>query len=366
MQDYPKLNISTFASWSPSGDNPLIIAGPCAAESKEQVNNTARRLVENGGVHIFRAGLWKPRTSPNSFTGVGRVGLKWLKSVKKTYSIPIATEVMSAKQLLLAVDSDIDYVWIGARTSVNPYSMDEIAAAMENIDIPVFIKNPLTPDLSAWIGAIERINNAGINKIAVVHRGFQSVYSAPLRNEPIWNIPIKLKCLYPSMPIICDPSHITGNTKFIANIVNKAISLDVSGFMIEVHENPSAALTDEKQQLTPTELSVLLKKIDGFVSNSLSLHAQISNDEEYTQIDHLRALIDSFDENIIKTLSQRFEATKEIGEIKKKLNISALQVTRWQEVMKNRLEEGKKLGLSEQFTTNLMELIHDEALKSQE
>ncbi|MDR2083391.1 MAG: bifunctional 3-deoxy-7-phosphoheptulonate synthase/chorismate mutase type II [Bacteroidales bacterium] len=355
-------NIQEFSSWSPSFDKKLIIAGPCSAESEKQVLNTAEAIVND--INIFRVGIWKARTQPKTFTGIGKSGLKWLKKVEELFNIPTMIEVLSPEHVKYALDHNIKYVWLGARTTVNPYLTEEIALALAGSDMRVFIKNPMVPDISLWMGAIERINNAGINKIAAIHRGFQSMYSAPYRNEPIWEIPIKLKCMFPSLPILCDPSHIAGKTEYIEEIVNKALSLDMSGLMIETHISPKDALSDRAQQLSPGELHELLKSIDSSQNNIINSGiGQI--DESVRQIETLRKLIDSLDESMLKTISQRLKAVEEIGKLKKDINIPALQVSRWKEIIENRINIGNNLNLPEKFVEKLMEIIHYEALKRQ-
>ena len=360
-----KLDILPFSKWNPAGNKLLLIAGPCSAESEKQIVTTAAQLVKYH-INIFRAGIWKPRSKPYSFSGCGICGFPWLNIVKKEFKLPIAIEIMSAEELNIALDNNIDYIWLGTRTTINPYMMDEIAKAIQGTDIPVFIKNPISPDINAWIGAIERINNAGIKKIAVVHRGFQSMYASPFRNEPLWNIPVKLKCLYPDLPLICDPSHIAGDIKYIEQIISKALSLELSGLMVEVHNNPAKALSDSKQQLTPTQFGEILEKVK-FYNRSCSptINNAKENEIALQQINTYRQLIDSYDENIIKTLAQRFDTVKKIGKIKQNLNMSALQSSRWNEIMKQCINLGKQLDLPEGFVSDLMELIHKQSLDIQ-
>lgn len=359
-----QINIQPFSEWNPAGDKQLLIAGPCSAESEMQVLTTAAQLVEHN-VNIFRAGIWKPRSKPYTFRGCGEIGFSWLKKVKREFQFPIAVEVMSANELKIALDNEIDYIWLGARTTINPYMLDELAKALENTDIPVFIKNPISPDLDMLIGAIERINSAGIKKIAVIHRGFQSVYSAPYRNEPLWDIPIKLKCQYQDLPIICDPSHIAGDTQYIEEIIKKALTLEISGLMIEVHAHPSDALSDSKQQLSPQQFGKILQNVDFQNRRKRTSNNTPEKEAALMKINSQRQLIDIYDEQIIKLLAQRFEAVKEIGKIKKGVDIPALQSNRWNAVMKQCLSLGNEFGLSDEFVTNLMELIHKQSIDLQ-
>ena len=340
------IEVQPLSAWSPSGDKPLIIAGPCSAETESQTLTTAKSLC--GHVNIFRAGIWKPRTDPDSFKGVGEEALKWLQRVKNDYSLPCATEVLSPAQVELALKYQVDYLWLGARTTINPFVVEEIAAALKGVDIPVFVKNPLSPDLSVWVGAIRRLNKNGIKKIAAVHRGFNSLYAAPLRNDPIWNIPIKLKCMYPSLPLLCDPSHIAGDVKFVDAIIRKAISLDMTGLMVEVHANPETALSDSRQQLTPDRFLTILSHISDYITKPLYKNEVAEDTPEIKQLEYLRSLISTFDENLLNTVSQRLHTVEEIGTIKEKLNMPALNVSRWN-----------------QFITDLMELIHRESLELQ-
>ncbi len=358
------IDIEPFSNWNPAGENQVLIAGPCSAETERQVITTAAQLVEYG-VDIFRAGLWKPRSKPYTFKGCGEQGIPWLKRVKQEFHLPIAVEVISANELRVALDNDIDYIWLGARTTINPYMLDEISNALKGYNIPVFIKNPISPDIDMWIGAIERINAVGIKKIAVIHRGFQSVYSAPLRNEPIWDIPIKLKCLYPELPIICDPSHIAGDVQYIESIVKKALTLQISGLMIEVHPHPSQALSDSKQQLNPQQFERLLEKVNFEDKRKAFANNTPEKEQASAKIESYRQFIDSCDDNILKLLAQRFGAVSEIGKIKNDLDIPALQASRWNVVMNRCLEKGKELGLPESFITELMELIHKQSIDLQ-
>jgi len=353
-----KLDIMPFSGWNDAGNTPLVIAGPCSAETREQVITTAQEIAKIPQVQIFRAGIWKPRTRPNSFEGIGSKGLEWLQEVKKTTRLKVCTEVAQPQHIEEALKHDIDVIWIGARTVVNPFSVQELSEALKGVNIPVMIKNPITPDIQLWIGAIERINKAGIDKIAMIHRGFHSFKKSPYRNTPMWEIPIELKRHFPDLPIICDPSHISGCTELIKSVSQEALDLNMKGLMIETHINPQTALTDGKQQLTPHQLKVLL--------NELKIRSAISTNQEYiNKLEMLRNDIDDLDFELLCTISKRLKAVKEIGRYKKENNTTIFQLERWKEIINNRLKFGKSQGLEEDFILNLLKLIHKESIKVQ-
>ena len=352
------LNIIPLKQWVNFSSRPLIISGPCSAESREQVLDTAKALANTGFVTIFRTGLWKPRTRPDSFEGVGEKGFQWLNEVKKETGLLTCVEVATPEHVELAVKNEIDILWIGARTTVNPFSVQEIADALKGIDIPVMIKNPVNPDLKLWLGAIERINNAGINKIIAVHRGFYSYESTPYRNAPIWEIPIELMRLCPNLPIICDPSHISGNTFLISSISQKALDLDMDGLMIESHIDPSSALSDKEQQLTPTELKNIF--------DQLVIRTNTTNNSEFiNKLEELRFEIDKIDAELIQLLSKRMNIIEQIGEYKKENNITILQIKRWNNIIHESIEMGCKLGLDKEFLLSILRLIHEESIQKQ-
>jgi len=352
------LNIIPLKQWVKFSSRPLIISGPCSAESREQIMQTAKALASTGIVTVFRSGLWKPRTRPDSFEGVGENGLQWLKEVKKETGLLTCVEVATPEHVELAVKNKIDILWIGARTTVNPFSVQEIADALKGIDIPVMIKNPVNPDLKLWLGAIERINNAGINKIIAVHRGFYSYECTPYRNAPIWEIPIELMRLCPDLPIICDPSHISGNTFLISSISQKALDLDMDGVMIESHIDPSSALSDKEQQLTPTELKNLF--------DQLVIRTNTTNNSEFiNKLEELRFEIDKIDAELIQLLSKRMNIIEQIGEYKKENNITILQIKRWNNIVHESIEMGSKLGLDKEFLLSILRLIHEESIQKQ-
>ena len=352
------LNIVPISNWLPKVDKPYLISGPCSAESESQMLQIARQISEYFPNNIFRAGIWKPRTRPNSFEGVGDVGLKWMKSVKEETGMLTATEVANAFHVEKCLQHNIDILWIGARTVVNPFSVQEIADALKGTDIPVFIKNPINPDLQLWIGALERINNAGIKKLAAIHRGFHSFEKMPFRNDPKWELVIELKSLCPQLPIFCDPSHICGNAELLPYIAQKALDMAMDGLMIESHFNPKIALSDSKQQITPSLLFELL--------SNLSIRDLTSENLEFKNVlNELREVIDKIDDDILNVMSTRMSVARQIGSYKKDNQVTILQITRWQEILKNQLKRGKIMGLSQVFIKKLYQLIHNESIRIQ-
>lgn len=351
------LNISTIQNlWSASAE-PLIIAGPCSAESEKQITETAQLLSLNPKVKIFRAGIWKPRTRPDGFEGIGSIGLKWLKKIKKSTGLLTAVEVATPSHIEECLKNEIDILWIGARTVGNPFSMQEIAESLKGFDIPVMIKNPLNPDLKLWIGAFERLNNVGIKKLMAIHRGFSAYNSKPYRNAPYWEIPIELKRIVPELPIICDPSHIAGDPNLIAQISQRALDLEMNGLMIEVHPNPKEALTDAKQQLKPEVFNNLL--------DNLIFRSETGNNTFQHKLANLRAKIDIVDDELIQILAKRMQLVNEIGIFKKEHNITILQLKRWNEIINNRIEKAEQLGLDRNFILHLLEILHQESIQIQ-
>jgi chorismate mutase len=337
---------------------PLIIAGPCSAETEEQVMETALRLKETGKVDILRAGIWKPRTRPGSFEGIGTKGLPWLQRAKKETGIPVAIEVATAKQVEDALHFDIDYLWIGARTTVNPFSVQEIADALRGCDVPVFIKNPINPDLELWTGAVERIAKAGIKDIGLIHRGFSSYGNSEYRNAPMWHLAIEMKRKHPDLLLINDPSHIAGRRDILQSISQRAIDLDYDGLIIESHCSPDAAWSDAKQQITPEVLLELL--------NSIKWRNETTASDEYnTALDKLRQQINHLDDELLQILGQRIKVAEQIGQYKKEHNITILQTNRWNEILERAAAKGKVLGLSEKFIADYFSAVHMESLKHQ-
>ncbi|TWR25371.1 3-deoxy-7-phosphoheptulonate synthase [Mucilaginibacter achroorhodeus] len=353
------LNIQPLNTWiNKEGKQPLLIAGPCSAETEDQLVATAHLLAKTGKVSALRAGIWKPRTRPGEFEGIGSIGLEWLKRAKEETGLPTAVEVATAKHVEEALAAGVDILWVGARSTANPFTVQEIADALKGIDVPVMVKNPVNPDLSLWVGALERINNAGITKLAAIHRGFSSYEKSAFRNEPMWDVAISLKTLVPELPIINDPSHITGNRDLIGYISQKAIDLDMQGLMIESHIDPTVAWTDAKQQVTPAALSDI-------IDNLALRKAEVKNTEVKDKLAELRAQIDKIDDLIIQKVAERMTIAEQIGKYKKDNNITILQVNRWEEILKKTTDYGKALKLSPEFTEKLLELVHTESIRRQ-
>lgn len=353
-----ELNIQPLNTWLNLNNKPLLISGPCSAETKEQLLSTARLLASCGKVSVLRAGIWKPRTRPGEFEGIGSIGLEWLKKAKAETKLPLAVEVANAKHVEEALAAGVDILWIGARSTVNPFTVQEIADALKDYDVPVLIKNPVNPDLQLWIGAIERINKAGITKIGAIHRGFSSFEKSVFRNEPMWEMVIQLKTLCPELPIINDPSHICGNRELIPYIAQTALDLDMQGLMIESHINPSAAWTDAKQQLTPAAVCELIGK--------LSLRSPESKNEEFVDnLAELRRQIDKIDDHLFQKLADRMKITEKIGAYKRDNGVTILQVNRWDEILHKRSAFASVLKLDLGFVEKILELIHNESIRKQ-
>ena len=351
-------NILPINKWFTDSDikSPVIIAGPCSAESEKQVIETAMQIADNNMVKIFRAGVWKPRTRPGSFEGKGEEALVWLKKVKELTNLKTSVEVASPEHVHLAIKYGVDILWIGARTVANPFAIQALADTLKNYDIPVMIKNPINPDIELWQGAIERINRAGINRIAAIHRGFYPFEKTNLRNIPKWEIPIELKTRFNNLPIIGDPSHISGTTEYIKDISQKGLDINFDGLMIETHINPQEALSDAKQQLTPSELGKLLD----------ILHFR--NDNEFNnipEIELLREQIDSIDNQMLELLAKRMDVIEKIGDYKKKNEIAVFQLRRWEQIISSRKDFGEGLGLDREFIKKILQLIHKESIMRQ-
>ena len=335
---------------------PLIIAGPCSAESQEQLLTTAQGLKDKAT--IFRAGVWKPRTRPNSFEGVGEKALEWLKVVKQETALKVATEVANAQHVEACLKAGIDVLWLGARTTVNPFYVQEIAESLRGVDINVMVKNPLHPELSLWVGAIERLNQVGVSQLSAIHRGFFTLEKSAFRNEPKWEIPIKLKRLIPDLPIVCDPSHISGAPQMLGEVSQTAMDLNMDGLMIETHHNPSVALSDPQQQITPVELTLLL--------DNLILRTSTNTNTEFrTLLNKLRLEIDSIDKKLVDIVGQRTEIVREIGRYKKENAVTILQIERWFEILKTRKDWGEDSNLDPQMIGELFELIHKHSVLTQ-
>lgn len=338
-------------------NKPFIISGPCSVETPEQLYKTSKELKNNIKLDVLRAGIWKPRTRPNSFEGVGKKGLEWLYDVKKELNLKTTIEVANTNHVELALKYNVDILWIGARTSVNPFSVQEISNALKGVNIPIMVKNPINPDLQLWIGALERLQNVGIKNIAAIHRGFSYYGISNYRNKPMWEIPIELKRLYRNIPIICDPSHIGGNRNLIKNISQKAMDLTFEGLMIETHYKPDEAWSDSKQQITPKNLKKILEEL--IIRNSKL------NTDIILELNSLRENIDSLDEIILENLSKRMNLIEIIGKLKKEKNIPILQVDRWNSIVKTFLKFGKDYNLSNEFIKELLNTIHTEAIRKQ-
>ncbi|SFG41328.1 bifunctional 3-deoxy-7-phosphoheptulonate synthase/chorismate mutase type II [Pontibacter chinhatensis] len=336
---------------------PLVIAGPCSAETEEQVLQTARALKQQN-IHLFRAGIWKPRTRPGSFEGVGSMGLAWLRRVKRELGMKVSTEVATARHVEEALRQEIDVLWIGARTTVNPFAVQEIADALQGVKVPVMVKNPVNPDLALWIGAIERIYHAGVTDLAAIHRGFSSYQKTKYRNVPVWQIPIELKARYQGLPLIVDPSHIGGKRELIFPVSQKALDLGYDGVMIETHPKPDLALSDAAQQVTPERLAEILGQLQ--VRKTSYDDAELENRSE-----QLRLQIDAADHDIIAALARRMALVEQIGEYKKLNNVQVLQLERWKEIFRTRAEWASEAGINPAFIEELYKLIHVESIRKQ-
>jgi chorismate mutase len=351
-----KLNIEPITFPGLEIKRPVIISGPCSAETEEQTLATAHELAAIG-VKIFRAGIWKPRTRPGAFEGVGTLGLPWLKKVKEETGMYVGVEVATAHHVYEALKHGMDMVWVGARTSANPFAVQEVADALKGATIPVFVKNPVNPDLELWIGALERINGAGITKLAAIHRGFSTYDKTKFRNHPQWQIPIELHRRIPELPIITDPSHIGGARELIAEISQEAMDLNFDGLIIEAHTCPEKAWSDASQQVTPASLKVIL--------DNLILRRPSIGDTPRNALDELRKQIDSLDNQLLDLLRDRMKISESIGRYKHENNITILQSRRYDEIMKDRMEKAVSRGLDAEFVTKIYESIHEESISCQ-
>ncbi|HRJ31901.1 MAG TPA: bifunctional 3-deoxy-7-phosphoheptulonate synthase/chorismate mutase type II [Cyclobacteriaceae bacterium] len=351
------MKLTNWISAYKTPQQPLLIAGPCSAESPEQLMEVAQ-AVKSMGISVMRAGVWKPRTRPNSFEGKGKEALAWIKEVKQKTGLAFAIEVANPAHVELACEAGVEILWVGARTTVNPFTVQEIADALQGIDKIVLVKNPINPELSLWIGALERLNRAGIQKLGAIHRGFSSFQKSRFRNQPLWQIALELKTLHPELPLIADPSHIAGNRNMIFEVSQKALDLDYDGLMIETHPDPDRALSDAQQQITPTVLATILKDLR--VSERASSNALFIN-----QLEALREKIDHLDQELIELLSTRAKLTEQIGEYKKENNVTVFQLERWNEIMNTRPEWAKLAHVSPDFVRELYKIIHDESIRIQ-
>ncbi|WP_185853026.1 bifunctional 3-deoxy-7-phosphoheptulonate synthase/chorismate mutase type II [Blattabacterium cuenoti] len=350
------LNNSIDRSWIEKFDKPLTISGPCSAESEQQIMETARKL-DPSYVQVFRAGIWKPRTKPNNFEGIGELGLKWLRNVKKRTGLMVSTEIANAEHVKLALSFDIDVLWIGARSTASPFTVQEIADSLEGKeDKIILVKNPIHPDIELWIGALERLLGKGIRKLGVIHRGFYTYKTSKYRNQPNWNLLFSFRNLFPRIPVICDPSHICGNKEGILDIAKTAYHFKYDGLMIESHCNPDHAWSDAQQQITPEKLLEMLKQLTGY---------NTCHDKNQNNLDSLRIFIDEIDENLIALLAERMKISKKLGTFKKAEDITIFQPNRWDTIMKKYLKLGKSLGISEELLEGVFKLLHQESINIQ-
>ena len=353
-----QLDLLPLATWFKLENQKLIIAGPCGAETEDQVLETAKGIAANGKVKLFRAGVWKPRSRPGSFEGKGEDALKWLNRVQKETGLLVTVEVANKEHVELALKYGVDVLWIGARTTVNPFSVQEIADVLKGVDIPVFVKNPVNADLALWIGALERMNRSGIKKLGAIHRGFHTTMHTQYRNAPMWELAIELKTSCPALPIICDPSHIAGRRDLLQEIAQRALDLDMDGLMIETHRNPDRALSDAAQQLTPHELNKLLEKL-------VIREPSIGNSDFAQLLFTLREVIDEIDQEMIQSFARRMQVVERIGEFKKEHGVTILQIERWLEVIRTRTEAGIYLGLDKDLIVELCQLLHKASIRKQ-
>lgn len=353
------MELIPLRSWFGGPDvNPFIIAGPCSAESEEQIMSAASFVASTGRVSVFRAGAWKPRTRPGTFTGAGHKALKWLQRVQEEFSLKVAVEVAYPAHVEACLKHDIDVFWLGARTVSNPFSVEEISSALRGVDVPVLIKNPLSPDIDLWQGAVERVYAAGIRRIAAVHRGFSPFERTLYRNMPKWEIPIELRQRIINLPVLCDPSHISGKADYVPEICQRALDLTMSGLMIEVHHNPEEALSDASQQLTFDQFTSLLA--------GLIVRKTIIDDQGFlNQLEELRNQIDSIDYQLIELIADRMNVSEKMGDYKYRNNVAVLQMERWMEILRTRGEHGSLRGLDPVFVEKVLTLFHQESIRIQ-
>ncbi|NVJ89488.1 MAG: bifunctional 3-deoxy-7-phosphoheptulonate synthase/chorismate mutase type II [Flavobacteriaceae bacterium] len=338
--------------------HPLVIAGPCSAETEEQVLKIAHEL-KDSDVNYYRAGIWKPRTRPGNFEGVGALGLKWLKKVKEETGMKTCTEVANKNHVELAIENDVDLLWIGARSTVSPFIMQEIADVLEGTDKIVLVKNPVNPDLALWLGGIERLYSANIKNLGAIHRGFSTYDKTKYRNNPEWQLAIEFQDKFPDLPLICDPSHITGKRDMIFDVSQTALDLNYDGLMIETHTDPDNAWSDAAQQVTPSRLKQIME--------DLKIRKETETDSNYrTSLENLRAQINVVDDQLIELLGKRMKVADKIGELKKENNVAVLQSRRWNEILGKMVLEGEQKGLSEEFVLRMFKAIHQESINHQE
>ncbi|NQZ77233.1 MAG: bifunctional 3-deoxy-7-phosphoheptulonate synthase/chorismate mutase type II [Ekhidna sp.] len=337
---------------------PVIVSGPCSAETEEQTLETCRRVAATGKVDILRAGIWKPRTRPNNFEGIGSEGLKWMRKAKEETGLPISVEVANFNHVFEALKAGVDILWIGARTTVNPFSVQEIANALEGTDATVFVKNPINADLELWTGALERLNKAGVSKLGMIHRGFAQHGSSIYRNEPKWQLAVEMKLRFPDIPMLCDPSHIAGNRELLQPISQQALDMNYEGLMIESHIDPDNAWSDKKQQVTPDRL-------DDILSDMTIRRSDVPDAELNEKLNHLRRQIDMVDDELLELLGKRMKIAEDIGEVKKDKGVTILQTNRWEEIIEKASAKGKLQGLSKKFMIRYLNAVHQESIDHQ-
>ncbi|WP_394993378.1 chorismate mutase [Emticicia sp.] len=351
------LDVLPLSSWIDTAGKPLIIAGPCSAETEEQVTETVTRIAKEGYAHVIRAGVWKPRTRPGSFEGMGEAALPWLAAVKKQTGLPIAVEVATPQHVELALKYGIDILWIGARTTVNPFNVQDLADSLKGVDVPVLIKNPVNPDLALWVGAFERIAGAGIKKMAAIHRGFSNAQESKYRNSPMWQMAVELKTLFPQLPLIGDPSHMAGKREYLYELAQRALDLNYDGLIIESHRNPDEAWSDASQQLTPEALGEMLR--------SLEIRKPSYGEDFQSELEQLRQKIDNIDRELLEVLAARMAVVEKLGDYKRENNVAVLQLDRWKQLHTNRADLGKKLNLYPELVEEMFKLIHMESIRKQ-
>lgn len=352
------LKVMPISHWLPKIDNPLLISGPCSLESEEQALSTARELARDKRVFVYRGGIWKPRTRPGMFEGVGSIGLEWLKLVKQETGLLTGTEVANAQHVEECLKAGVDVMWIGARSTASPFVVQEIADVLKGTDQVIMVKNPVNPDVQLWVGALERLNQAGLKNLVAIHRGFTPFSDTKYRNYPNWKTVIELKRILPNLPIICDPSHIAGKREYLFEISQKAFDIGMDGLMIESHIDPSCALSDKDQQVTPADLGKILDKL--VIRYASSEDPQFEN-----KLENLRGRIDAIDHEIMEVLAQRMSIVKQIGQYKKENKVTALQINRWAQIMEDRERLAHKLSLDDTFIKALFQLIHEDSVRQQ-
>ncbi|MFN8430457.1 MAG: chorismate mutase [Spirosomataceae bacterium] len=351
------IDVLPLNTWVETDGKPLIIAGPCSAESEEQVIETAIGIKNNGFAHILRAGVWKPRTRPGSFEGKGEEALPWLQRAKAETGLKTAVEVATPQHVELALKYGVDVLWIGARTTVNPFNVQDLADSLKGVDVPVLIKNPVNPDLALWVGAFERIAGAGINKMGAIHRGFSNAQETKYRNSPMWQIAVELKTLFPQIPLIGDPSHMAGKRAYLAELTQRAMDLNYDGLIIESHRNPDEAWSDASQQLTPNALAEMLFNIE--------VRKATYESDFQSELERLRQRLDNLDRELLEVLASRMAVVEQLGEYKRDHNVAVLQLDRWKAVHETRADWAKSLNLYPEVVEELFKLIHMESIRKQ-